>query len=48
MASDAPVSFRARYGRTTTATVDIAVPGEPVRRETFLLRGFDELPVTVG
>ncbi len=29
---DAPVSFRARYGRTTTATVDIAVPGEPIRR----------------
>jgi hypothetical protein len=28
----APVPFRARYGRTTTATVDIAVPGEPIRR----------------
>jgi hypothetical protein len=28
----APVSFRARYGRTTTASVDIAVAGEPIRR----------------
>jgi hypothetical protein len=28
----APVSVRARYGRTTTASVDIAVPGEPIRR----------------
>ncbi len=28
----APVPVRARYGRTTTATVDIAVPGEPIRR----------------
>jgi cytochrome P450 len=25
----------------------IAAAGEPVRRETFLLRGFDELPITV-
>jgi hypothetical protein len=31
-ACDAPVSFRARYGRTTMATVDIAVAGEPMRR----------------
>jgi hypothetical protein len=29
---DAPVSFRARYGRTSTATVDITVPSEPIRR----------------
>jgi hypothetical protein len=29
---DSPVSFRARHDRTTTATVDIAVPGEPIRR----------------
>jgi hypothetical protein len=28
----APVSVRARYGRTTTASVDIAVAGEPIRR----------------
>ncbi|MBV9970446.1 MAG: hypothetical protein JO228_10705 [Xanthobacteraceae bacterium] len=27
-----PVSFRARYGRAATATVDVAVPGEPIRR----------------
>jgi cytochrome P450 len=26
----------------------IAAAGEPVRRETFLLRGFDELPVTLA
>jgi hypothetical protein len=29
-----PVSFRPRYGRPTTAAVDIAVPGEPIRRAT--------------
>jgi hypothetical protein len=29
-----PVSFRPRYGRPTMAAVDIAVPGEPVRRAT--------------
>jgi hypothetical protein len=36
----APVSVRARYGRSTTATVDIAVPGEPIRRamEEFAVR----------
>jgi hypothetical protein len=28
----APVTFRPRAGRTTTAVVDISVPGEPIRR----------------
>jgi len=27
---------------------EIAAAGEPVRRDRFVLRGFDELPVTVA
>ncbi len=33
-ACSAPVTFRPRAGRTTTAIVDISLPGEPVRRAT--------------
>jgi hypothetical protein len=31
---DAPVATRVRYGKPTTATVDLAVPGESTRRAT--------------
>jgi cytochrome P450 len=35
------------FGRLLDRFPLIAAAGEPVRRETFLLRGFDELPVTI-
>jgi cytochrome P450 len=36
------------FPRVLTRFPKIAAAGEPVRRETFLLRGFDALPVTVA
>jgi len=36
------------FGRLMERFPDIAAAGPPVRRATFLLRGFDELPVTVA
>ncbi len=36
------------FSRLLSRFPDIAAAGAPTRRETFLLRGFDALPVTVG
>lgn len=36
------------FGRLLTRFPQIAPAGEPVRRDRFVLRGFDELPVTVA
>jgi cytochrome P450 len=36
------------FPRLLTRFPKIAAAAEPVRRETFLLRGFDALPVTVA
>ena len=35
------------FPRLLTRFPDIAAAGAPVRRDSFLLRGFDELPVTI-
>jgi cytochrome P450 len=36
------------FSRLLTRFPKIAAAGQPIRRETFLLRGFDVLPVTVA
>jgi cytochrome P450 len=36
------------FSRLLTRFPEIAPAGEPVRRESFLLRGFDELPVSIA
>ncbi len=36
------------FSRLLTRFPEIAAAGDPTRRDTFLLRGFDALPVTVG
>ena len=42
-----PARGRDRVPAAAEPVPEIAAAGEPVRRETFLLRGFDALPVTV-
>jgi hypothetical protein len=43
-----PVTVRLHYGKPTTASVDIAVPGEPVRRATTVIAVRDLLIAGLG